>query len=95
MVRRVLTDSAKAYTSDVLRETAQRHAITLKLTHPYRPQTKGNAERFIQTLQHEWAYARRYRSNAARLHQPANWLDHYDQRRPHGGISGGVPAARL
>ena len=95
VVRRVLTDNAKAYTSDAFRQTARRHAITLKLTRPYRPQTNGKAERFIQTLQHEWAYARRYRSNAARLHQLANWLDHYNQRRPHGGIGGSVPASRL
>ena len=95
VVRRVLTDNAKAYTSDVFHETARRREITLKLTRPYRPQTNGKAERFIQTLQHEWAYARRYRSNTARLHQLANWLDHYNQRRPHGGIGGGVPAARL
>ncbi len=95
VVRRVLTDNAKAYTSDAFRKTAQRRAITLKLTRPYRPQTNGKAERFIQTLQHEWAYARRYRSNAERLRQLSHWLDHYNQRRPHGGIGGSVPCSRL
>ncbi len=95
LVRRVLTDNAKAYTSDVFRKMSQQHGITLKLTRPYRPQTNGKAERFIQTLQHEWAYARRYRSNAARLRQLSNWIDHYNQRRPHGGIGGSVPSSRL
>jgi transposase InsO family protein len=94
-VRRVLTDNAKAYTSHVFTAVARDAGITLKLTRPYRPQTNGKAERFIQTLQHEWAYARRYDSNAARRRELPRWLDHYNHRRPHGGIGGAVPTSRL
>ena len=36
-------------------------------TRPRRPQTNGKAERFIGTIQREWAYARLFRSNAERL----------------------------
>jgi transposase InsO family protein len=91
----VLTDDVKTYTSDAFCETVQRLAIMLKLTRPYRQQTNGKAKRFIQTLQHEWAYVRCYRSNAARLRQLANWLDHYNQRRPHDDIGASVPNSHL
>lgn len=94
-VRRVLTDNAKAYTSTAFVTTAAERAITLRLTRPYRPQTNGKAERFIRTLQDEWAYARRYRSNPERLRALASWLDDYNRARPHGGIDGAVPASRL
>ncbi len=94
-VRRVLTDNARAYDSHVFHAVADAHGITLKLTRPYRPQTNGKAERFIQTLQNEWAYARPYRSNVERLHQLPRWLQRYSARRPHGGIGGVVPASRL
>jgi transposase InsO family protein len=94
-VRRVLTDNAKAYTSHAFRGIAEQHGVTLKLTRPHRPQTNGKAERFIQMLQHEWAYARPYRSNAERLRQLPRWLYRYNHRRPHGGIDGVVPASRL
>ncbi len=94
-VRRVLTDNARSYGSHAFRRVAERHGVTLKLTRPYRPQTNGKAERFIQILLNEWAYARRYRSNAERLHQLPRWLYRYNARRPHGGIGGGVPASRL
>ena len=94
-VRRVLTDNARAYGSRSFRAVAGAHGITLNLTRPHRPQTNGKAERFIQTLQNEWAYARCYRSNAARLHQLARWLYRYNARRPHGDIGGAVPASRL
>ena len=57
-VRRVLTDNARAYDSHVFHAVAAAHGLTLKRTRPYRPQTNGKAERFIQTLQNEWAYAR-------------------------------------
>ena len=95
-VRRVLTDNAKAYTvARSFQETAAAAGVELLHTRPYRPQTNGKAERFIQILQHEWAYARPYRSNAARLHELPRWLYRYNHRRPHGGISGAVPASRL
>lgn len=94
-VRRVLTDNAKAYTSGVFTKTAAERGIKLKLIKPYRPQTNGKAERFIRTLQGEWAYVRRYRSNPERLRMLARWLDYYNRARPHGGIGGNVPASRL
>ena len=95
-VRRVLTDNAKAYTvSRVFRAAADSAGVELLHTRPYRPQTNGKAERFIQILQNEWAYARPYRSNAARLRKLPRWLYRYNHRRPHGGISGAVPASRL
>ena len=95
-VRRVLTDNAKAYTvSRSFRDAAAAADVRLRHTRPYRPQTNGKAERFIQTLQNEWAYARPYRSNAERLHALPRWLYRYNARRPHGGIGGAVPASRL
>ena len=95
-VRGVLTDNAKAYTvSHDFRGVAAAAGVALRHTRPYRPQTNGKAERFIQTLQNEWAYVRPYRSNAERLHQLPRWLYRYNVRRPHGGIGGAVPASRL
>ena len=94
-VRRVLTDNAKAYTSGVFTATAAARGIRLHLTRPYRPQTNGKAERSIRTLQDEWAYIRRYRSNPERLRALDRWLNYYNRARPHGGIGGNVPVSRL
>ena len=95
-VRRVLTDNAKAYTvARSFHGAAAAADVRLSHTRPYRPQTNGKAERFIQILQNEWAYARPYRSNAERLRQLPRWLYRYNHRRPHGGVGGAVPASRL
>jgi transposase InsO family protein len=94
-VARVMSDNGSCYRSSdharACRELGLRHLRT----RPYRPRTNGKAERFIQTLQNEWAYARLYASSAERAaHLPA-WLDHYNSRRPHGSLSHRPPAARL
>ena len=95
-VRRVLTDNAKAYTvAHRFLGAAAAADVRLSHTRPYRPQTNGKAERFIQILQNEWAYARPYRSNAERLRELPRWLYRYNHRRPHGGVGGAVPASRL
>ena len=95
-VRGVLTDNAKAYTvARRFLEAAAAADVQLSHTRPYRPQTNGKAERFIQILQDEWAYARPYRSNAERLRELPRWLYRYNHRRPHGGVGGAIPASRL
>lgn len=94
-VERILTDNAKNYTSHVFRATAAAHAITLKRTRPYRPQTNGKAEAFNKILQNEWAYLRPYSSNDERLAALPPFIEYYNLRRSHGGIQGAVPASRL
>lgn len=95
-VKELLTDNAWNYTlSKAFLATADAHRIRRRTTRPYRPQTNGKAERFIQTLQNEWAYARPYTSNVERLRTLPRWLYRYNHRRPHGGIQGLVPADRL
>lgn len=92
----VLTDRAFAYTNsraftDAVEALGARHMVT----RPYRPQTNGKAERFIQTLLQEWAYARLYRSNEERLHALPGWLRFYNSRRPHTALGGLTPMEAL
>jgi transposase InsO family protein len=93
-VERVMTDNAMTYTHS--RQLAAFFAalgIRHLRTRPRRPQTNGKAERFIGTLQREWAYARLFRSNAERLASLPRWLDTYNRRRPHAALGGLTPQA--
>ena len=94
-IERMLTDNGSSYRSHAYRDTLARHDIRHKRTRPYRPQTNGKAERFIQTLINEWAYARPYRSNGDRLHALRRFVAFYNQRRPHTAIGGLVPQAAV
>ena len=66
-IRRLLTDNAMAYRARRLRRASVGAGrVRHRFTRPYRPQTNGKAERFIQTLLREWAYRVPYRSSARR-----------------------------
>ena len=70
-----------------------------KFTRPYRPQTNGKAERFIQSALREWTYDWTYdwtyQNSAERPHALASW-QHYDNwHRPHSGIGHIAPMSRL
>ena len=70
-IERVLTDNGMAYTrSRAYAQTLAGLGARHRRTRPYRPQTNGKAERVIQTLLNEWAYARPYRieRTSARQH---------------------------
>ncbi len=94
-IRRVMTDNGSCYVSKpfavALADLRAKHLRT----RPYTPRTNGKAERFIQTLLREWAYARPYTSSARRRALLVPWLRRYNERRPHGGIGGAPPISRL
>ncbi len=93
--KRILTDNGGNYISHAFAEMARTHSVRLKRTRPFRPQTNGKAERFIRTLQQEWAYSRAFDSNRQRLRALPRFINYYNRRRPHGGIGGAVPVSRL
>lgn len=59
-IQRVLTDNGSTYRSHLFARTCEALGIKHNFTRPYRPQTNGKAEHFIQTCLREWAYARNY-----------------------------------
>lgn len=92
-VRRLLTDNGACYRSAAFRR-ARRH-VRHSFTRPYRPQTNGKAERFIQTMLREWAYARPYANHRQRKKVLPLWLRRYNFNRPHGSLGRRPPASRL
>ena len=62
-VERVMTDNGSGYVSRLFRKVCRLLRLRHIRTRPYTPKTNGKAERFIQTLLREWAYALPYRSS--------------------------------
>ena len=89
-VRGVMTDNAKAYSSRVVGAVFAAHRIRHLRTKPYRPQTNGKAERFIQTALRRWAFKRPYRTSRLRGAALPAFLDSYNVERPHRSL-GRVP----
>jgi transposase InsO family protein len=94
-VERVMSDNGSGYRSHAFAAACAHHRIRHLRTRPYRPRTNGKAERFIQTLQREWAYAVRYETSDHRTLALQPWIEYYNRRRPHGAISHQPPITRL
>ena len=86
-IERVLTDNGSGFVGGRFRDACARLQIKHTRTRPRRPQTNGKAERFIQTLLREWAYARLYSTSNERALALPSWLNHYNYKRPHGSLS--------
>lgn len=94
-IERVLSDNGSCYRPADFAACCERLQIRHSHTRPRRPQTNGKAERFIQTLLHEWAYARLYATSDERASTLPTWINHYNYRRPHGSLNHQPPATRL
>jgi transposase InsO family protein len=94
-VRGVMTDNGANYRSNIFRSVLAKLRLKHVRTKPYTPRTNGKAERFIQTMLREWAYARPFTSSARRRSALSPWVRRYNERRPHGGIGGAPPITRL
>ena len=94
-IKRLITDNGSAYRSGLFARTCQALGIKHSFTKPYRPQTNGKAERFIQTCLREWAYGRVWANSAERTAWLPAFLTYYNARRPHSALGYQPPASRL
>ena len=93
-IKRVLSDNGSCYRSRWHTQACRQLGLRALHTRPYRPRTNGKAERFIQTLLNEWAYARVFANSAERTAALQPWLNHYNYTRPHGSLGHKPPGSR-
>jgi transposase InsO family protein len=92
----VMTDNAFVYTrSRRLREILARCGARHIVTPPYTPRWNGKVESFINTLQQEWAYARRWQSSGERARALLSFVRYYNRYRPHSSLGGRPPISRV
>ena len=94
-IKRLPTDNGAAFRSREFAAACKALGVQHKFTRPYRPQTNGKAERFIQSALREWAYGWTYQNSAERTQALHSWQHHYNWHRPHSGIGRIAPMARL
>ena len=94
-IRKLLTDNGSCYLSSAFTQLCLRLGVRHSRTRPYRPRTNGKAERFIQTLLREWAYAFTFTSSDARTSLLNIYLHFYNHHRAHSGLGQTSPFAWL
>jgi hypothetical protein len=94
-VERIMTDNGNAYRGHDFRDAWVRAGVWHLRTRPYPPRTNGKAERFLQTVMRECAYAHPFQSSRARAAALPRWLHLYNVHRPHTALHGKPPISRL
>jgi transposase InsO family protein len=91
-----MTDRALVYRrSRRFRAVVERHRLRHILTPAYTPRWNGKVERFIRTLQDEWAYAHSWPSSSTRARALLSFVRYYNRRRPHSSLGDQPPISRV
>jgi transposase InsO family protein len=92
----VMTDNAMVYrNSHRFRELLDRAAIRHIRTPIYTPRWNGKVERFILTLQNEWAYSRTWPDSSTRARSLLSFIRYYNRQRPHSALGDRPPISRV
>lgn len=92
----VMTDNALVYRrSHRFANLLSRNNIRHIRTPAYTPRWNGKAERFIQTLQNEWAYSRTWPTSSSRARSLQSFIRYYNRKRPHSSIGDQPPISRV
>ena len=94
LVERVMTDNGKVFLSRAFQAELAVIGARHILTPPFTPQWNGKAERFIQSLLRECAYAVSYRDSYERNLAVLAWTRYYNQDRRHAALNYLTPADR-
>jgi transposase InsO family protein len=92
----VMTDNAFVYVNSrrfqgILAASGARHIRTPA----YTPRWNGKAERFIRTLQDEWADSRTWPNSTSRARSLQSFIRYYNRRRPHSSLGNRPPISRV
>ena len=92
----IITDNHRSYrNSAAVADTVARLGARHLFIKPHCPWQNGKVERFNRTLLAEWAYRRPYTTNTQRTQALADYLDEYNQHRPHRSLGGHPPTSRV
>jgi len=92
----VMTDNAFVYTKSHRFAAIPTLIGARHITPPrYTPRWNGKVERFIQTLQNEWAYAHLWPSSTARARALSSFIRYYNRQRPHSSLGERPPISRV
>jgi transposase InsO family protein len=95
-VQAVMTDNALIYRrSNAFAAVLARHHARHILIPAFTPRWNGKVERFIQTLEQEWAKSRVWPNHQTRDRALTSFLRYYNRRRPHTSLGDRPPISRV
>ena len=80
------SDNGLVFGSKVFTRVANHHGVKQEYITPYTPQQNGMIERFFRTLKEECVWLHRFESMDHAFEVIADWIDKYNQTRPHSAL---------
>lgn len=88
----IRSDNGPEFISSALMSWAQTHQVTLDFIQPGRPDQNAYVERFNRTYREEVLDSYLFRSLQEVRHITHEWINSYNQQRPHDALHGLTPA---
>ena len=80
------SDNGLVFGAKVFTATARRYGINQEYITPYTPEQNGMIERWFRTLKEECVWLQTLKSRDEAFNLIADWVDHYNQSRPHSAL---------
>jgi len=80
------SDNGLVFGSKVFTQVINKHGIKQEYITPYTPEQNGLIERFFRTLKEECVWLHRFENIDQAFKVIAEWIDKYNQTRPHSAL---------
>lgn len=80
------SDNGLVFGAKIFTATARRYGIKQEYITPYTPEQNGMIERWFRSLKEECIWLQNIKSKDEAFNLIANWIDHYNQQRPHSAL---------
>jgi len=93
--KRIRSDNGPEYISQILKDWAEKNAITLEFIQPGNPQQNAYVERYNRTVRYDWLAQHIFKSMKQVQEHATRWLWTYNNERPNMAIGGITPIQKL
>jgi putative transposase len=88
----ICSDNGLVFSSKRFQETISKYCLTQEYITPYTPEQNGMIERFFRSFKEECAWQYNFQSFDEAYNKIADWIDHYNNGRPHSALNYKIPA---
>lgn len=88
----IRSDNGLVFGSKRFHETISRYKLTQEYITPYTPEQNGMIERFFRSFKEECVWQQSFETFDEAYNRIADWIDHYNQERPHSALAYATPA---
>lgn len=88
----IRSDNGLVFSSKRFLETVTKYRLQQEYITPYTPEQNGMIERFFRSFKEECVWQQNFETFDEAYNKIADWIDHYNENRPHSALGYSTPA---